>query len=57
MAQSKSDNRDDDWIGARVDPELKRATKMRAAELDRTMSDYIEELIREDLDGVEYADV
>lgn len=54
---SKSTNREDDWIGARVDPELKRVTKMRAAELDTTMSGYIESLIREDLDGVEYADI
>jgi len=57
MAQSESDARDDEWIGARVDPDFKRLTKMRAAELDTTMSDYIESLIREDLEGVEYADV
>jgi len=57
MAQSKSESRDDEWIGARVDPELKRLTKMRAAELDQTMSDYIEGLIRDELADVDYADV
>jgi antitoxin component of RelBE/YafQ-DinJ toxin-antitoxin module len=57
MAQSTTDSREDEWIGARVDPEFKRATKMRAADLDMTMSDYIQSLIREDLAQVEYADV
>jgi hypothetical protein len=57
MSQSDANGREDEWIGARVDPDLKRFTKMRAADLDTTVSDYIEGLILEDLDDVDYADV
>lgn len=57
MAQSESKSRDDEWMGARVSPEFKRYVRMRAGELDMTMSDYLEMLVRDDLEDVEYADV
>jgi hypothetical protein len=58
MAKADSENgREDVWIGARVDPDFKTLAKMRASETDGNMSDYIERLIREDLENVEYADV
>jgi predicted HicB family RNase H-like nuclease len=58
MAKAGSEKEPKDvWIGARVDPEFKTAAKMRASETDGSMSDYIERLIREDLENVRYADV
>lgn len=57
MASSETESREDKWMGARVDPNFKRLVKMRAAELDMTLSGYIEHLAREDLETVEYADL
>jgi uncharacterized protein (DUF1778 family) len=52
-----ADDRDDEWVGLRVAPEKKRAIKMRAADRGDTVSDYLEGLVDEDLEGVEYVDV
>jgi hypothetical protein len=58
MAKADQENgREDIWIGARVDPEFKTLAKMRASETDGSMSDYIERLIREDFENVDYADI
>jgi len=39
-----------------VEPEKKRYIKMRAAQLGKTVSDYLEDLVDDDLDGVEFID-
>jgi uncharacterized protein (DUF1778 family) len=54
MGQSDSRNREDKWIGLRVDPEKKRLVRMRAADLGLTVSEYLEQLVDEDLETVSY---
>lgn len=56
MATAETDG-EDKWVTARVDPDLKRFIGMRAEELGMNKSEYMLELIRDDLESVEYADV
>ena len=50
-------NKENDWINARIDPDLKRFAEMRASELGMNTSEYLLSLIREDLADVDYADL
>lgn len=45
----------DSWISIRADEDLKRFAGMRAEQLGLDRSEYIRQLIREDLEDVEYA--
>lgn len=59
MAQTtnSSENRENAWLSARVDPELNRYIGMRASQLGMAKSEYILSLVREDLEDVDYAEV
>lgn len=55
MAKAETDDQDDKWLTARVDPELKRFIGMRAEQLGMSKSEYILSLARDDLEDVDYA--
>jgi uncharacterized protein (DUF1778 family) len=57
MSQTETSNRDNEWLTARVDPDLKRFIGMRAEELGMDKSEYVLSLVRDDLQDVDYVDL
>ena len=57
MSTESPEASEDEYVGARVSPELKSAIRMRAGELNMNVSEYLIHLVEEDLEDVEYVDI
>ena len=55
MATAKDDEVPESWISIRAHEDLKRFAGMRAEQLGLDRSEYIRQLIRDDLEDVDYA--
>lgn len=50
MSTTDSEEREDEYIGARVSPEFKKNVRIRAAQEGLTVSDYIESVLADDIE-------
>jgi len=51
MAAKGSETERESYIGARVTDDKRRTVRVRAAQLDKSISEYIRDLVNEDLES------